>query len=211
MNAINKMSPQLMIAIGSTALIVIIVIFALFYSKQMQTVAKSTKDLLDEGNGKKEGEPDDFDYAKFMEQIKGEGNGGAGSNEDSSIEGQTDKYEWHQSEDEIEMKLSLQSYGEGITAREVDVSLSPKHLKVTIRRQVIIDDDFCDSIRSDDSCWFLDTASQEITIHIEKATPTAKKDFWSYILKNDRKGPDVHHLDANDPDSVAAAIKKVSL
>ncbi len=211
MTATTKVSPQLMIAIGSTAIIVIVVFFAMMYSKRFQTAAKSTKDLLDitskiqnenmVGDG---GNDDEFDYSKLM-------GGGDSSGMQTFVDGTTEKYEWNQSEDEIEMRLPLGNYGEGITANEVDVVITSRRLKVVVRRKVVLDDEFYDTVRGDDCCWFLDKASQEITINLEKSVVTPKANFWTCVLKGDNKaGPSIHHLDANDPDSVAAAIKKVT-
>lgn len=213
MDLSNKMN---LLAIGVGIVIVIATIFVFYFSTKMNN--EDTKDLLQstmkEMNKKKgnstedHSEDDDIDYSNILN-----------NNTADCLMGKTEKYEWSQTTDEIEVYIPLSKYGDTVNIREVDVELTAKTLKVIVRREVLIEGEFTASINEEDSIWTLDNNTKgdpHLYLMIYKITPTVKNQHWKSLLKGDKEinvnkyGPPVLGLDPNDPNAMKEAIRKVS-
>lgn len=152
---------------------------------------------------------EDFDYSNLMNT----------QDDDRPIVGKTDRYEWSQTPDEIEVFIPLDKYGDTIAANEVNVSLLPKKLRITLRREVLFEEEFSREVNVDDSCWMLDNntvGEPHLWMNLTKAVPTVRNGHWSALFKGGptvdvrRLGPPVHAVDPSDKDSLREALRSVS-
>jgi hypothetical protein len=198
---VEASNPQFMLAVGTTAMVVVVLLFSLFFSSKLKAAAEKSAE---------QHKVEEFDYSRITEPER--------HNDDVFLKGKSDKYEWTQSEDELEVTIPLIRFGDTVHSNEVHVEMTPRRLKVVIRREVFIDGEFYAPIRSDDSVWLLDNntvGNPHIVLNLEKVTITTKNQHWKSLIKGDaeinvgRFGPPIEELDASDPDSVREAIRKV--
>ena len=136
------------------------------------------------------------------------------------IMSKTDKYEWSQTSDEIEVYIPLIKFGENINIRQIQVILTSKKLKIQIGKEVLLEGEFSASVNEEDSLWTFDHNAKEdphLYLTLYKLTPTQKNQHWKSLLVGDpeidvfRYGPPVHALDPNSPEAIQEAIRKVRL
>jgi hypothetical protein len=178
--------------------------------------SKTKKNDEHQNEGEEENEREnnnDFDYSNLLNT----------STDDRPITGKTDRYEWSQSKEEIEVYIPLSKYGEKISSNELDVVLQPNKFIVILRREVIFNEEFSYAIKVDDSCWMIDNntvGNPHIWMNLTKATPTVRNQHWKSLFKGGpevdvgRLGPPVHAIDPSDPsakDSFKSALKSVKL
>lgn len=152
---------------------------------------------------------DEFDYDKILSVEK----------DDDVIHAQSDKYDWCQTENEIEAFIHLKDFDSHISGREIDVVMTMKHLKVIVQRKLLIDQDFFANIKPDDSFWTLSKdkdGNPFIWLTISKAVPTQRNHHWKSVLKGDQEinvdklGPTLRSVDPNDPASIKKAVAQVN-
>ena len=196
---------------------------------------------------------DDFDNTKLEEEMEiykklaakhgvDIGAGGVGSASDSNGDplaenwssGKTDKYEWKQSDAEMEVFLDISEYESAgddakgrLTKSDVSVDIRPASLKVSIRGTTLLDDQFYEAVDPDECNWQFDrggsnksgeegVAGTKLWLSLYKAVPTARKDYWRCVLEKDRKvattasGAPVHMIDPSSKSSIRDAMKSVS-
>jgi len=146
--------------------------------------------------------------------------------DDDEIAGKADKYSWAQTDEDVELYVPLHTFSP-VHKNEIDVKITNKHLRVTIRREQYLNDEFFSMVNADDCCWYLDNNNADrpvLTIALIKAVQ-GKGSSWDYILEKDasliRKKrtklpdmggdfPPIHNIDTSDPASMRAALAAVS-
>lgn len=141
-------------------------------------------------------------------------------NDDRPIVGKTDRYEWTQTNEEIEVYIPLSKYGDSISSREVNVTIGTYKFSVVVRREVIFTEEFSHAVKVDDSCWMIDNntiGDPHIWLTLTKSQPTVRNQHWKSLFKGGpeinvgKLGPPVHAFDVNDKDSIRNAMKSVSI
>jgi hypothetical protein len=154
-------------------------------------------------------EKSDFDYSNVLNT----------QDDDRPIVGKTDRYEWSQTPDEIEVFIPLSKYGDTIAANELDVLIQPKKLRVTLRREVLFDEEFSRAVNVDESCWMVDNntvGEPHIWMNLTKSVPTVRSQHWSALFRGGPEvnvrhlGPPVRAVDPTDKDSLREALRSVS-
>lgn len=131
--------------------------------------------------------------------------------------GSTDKYSWDQNHEAVDVSIPLNSFDPVPTVREIDVSIKPRYLKVTVRREVYLEGYFHDLVNAEDSCWTLDREvdSTVLSLSIIKSKPS-EDNLWSCFLDGEphinlprRRMPSIETLDPSDPSAVRQAMKSL--
>ena len=142
------------------------------------------------------------------------------SHDSDILYGSNEKYDWNQSETEVELFVKLRTVADydKVRARDFDVIIRPSFLKVSIRGQTLIEGDLFDTVEQDECSWQMDindNGDKVIWITLFKAVPTVRNKHWKCVIKGDAEvnvaklGPPVHGVDTSSPDSIKDAIKKV--
>lgn len=137
------------------------------------------------------------------------------------IYAKTDRYDWNQTESEIDVFINLKSVKDAndVRARDVNVSIKSNTLSITVNGSKLIEGDFFAGVLADDCTWQMDSASngeRVIWLTLYKAVPTVRNRHWTCVLKGDKEinvarlGPPVHGVDAGDPDAIRKSIQMVS-
>jgi hypothetical protein len=228
------------IRVAAPFVIVIIAFFAFYYGRVYINSLIRKGEIGYEGEKarkeKKRSSNKDLDdeYYKIVQQSMGKGGFKSDSEQEQEqaervdnrpIVGKTDTYEWTQTNDEIEVYFPLSKYGESISSREINVSISPKKLTIILRREVLLKEEFLFSVRVDDSCWMLDNntiGDPHLYITLVKSSPSSSKaQLWKSLFvgspevkipMNDTKGrnnsgPTIHSL---DPSADNGMMKKTT-
>jgi len=135
--------------------------------------------------------------------------------------GETDKYLWSQTTEDVEVSIPLQPFAP-IHKNEINVKITNKQLKVILRRENYLEDEFFSVVLAEDCCWYLDNNNAEHPfLHLSLVKGVQGKDStWDYVLEKDSvlakkkkikipKGgdfPPIHNIDPNDPASLKAAL-----
>lgn len=136
------------------------------------------------------------------------------------IYAKTDRYDWNQSETDLDVFVNLKSVKDGnnVRAKDVNVSIKSTSITITVNGVKLIEGDFYAKVLQDDCTWQMDTASngeRVIWLTLYKAVPTVRNRHWTCVLKGDKEikvshlGPPVHGVDANDPDAIKKSIQMV--
>lgn len=136
----------------------------------------------------------------------------------SGTGGSTEKYDWDQTMEEVDVIIPLDKFDPIPSTRELDISIKQNHLRITIRRELYIDGDFYEKVRSEDSYWTLEREVDRsvISLSLIKLRPAEKKsELWACVLKGDPQimipydGPTVETIDPTDPAAVKRAASAV--
>lgn len=98
--------------------------------------------------------------------------------------GETDKYRWTQTLEELTVYVKLP---DSITSKQLDVQIKSKHLKVGVKgQQPLIDGELHKKIKADDSLWTLesDGASRTLQLSLQKVDNMS---WWSCVIEGDTK------------------------
>ena len=118
-----------------------------------------------------------------------------------------DKYNWSQGVSDVTIQFPLP---EAVSKKMLDISMSVNHLKITIKSKepkVLIDDDFCEKIKPDDSNWTLEDG-QSLVFYLEKAGEVIWKSAFKGGKEIDTKKVDnSKHIDEFDNETQAALNK----
>mmetsp|Transcript_62447 Transcript_62447/g.71633 ORF Transcript_62447/g.71633 Transcript_62447/m.71633 type:complete len:343 (-) Transcript_62447:206-1234(-) len=92
----------------------------------------------------------------------------------------TDKYSWSQALREVTVQIELP---EGTKAKNLDVKMTSKKFSVKLKNstEMILEGDFCETIRVDDSFWNVDDGA--LLLNLEKATEI----IWKSVFKGDQE------------------------
>jgi hypothetical protein len=229
-----------LIRIAAPFIIVIIAFFAFYYGRVYINSLIRKGEIGYEGEKARKEKRNtsnkelDDEYYKILQQsmqkggFKGDPQQEPEEKDDNRpIVGKTDLYEWTQTNDEIEVYFPLSKYGESISSREIDVTISSKKLTIILRREVLLKEEFSFPIKVDDSCWMLDNntiGDPHLYITLVKSSPSlSKSQFWKSLfvggpevkipLKGKGRGgngPEIHSLDPSDNDAMKEALESVS-
>lgn len=186
------------IGIGALIIIVIVSVAIIFIANRFDEQGKLNKELSDAYNP---AEDDD-------KNANARGTGGS-----------TEKYDWDQTMEEVDVVIPLDKFDPIPSTRELDISIKQNHLRVTIRRELYIDGDFYEKIRSEDSYWTLEREVDRsvISLSLIKLRPAeSKSQLWACVLKGDPQimipfdGPTVETLDPTDSAAVKRAVSAVN-
>lgn len=136
------------------------------------------------------------------------------------IYAKTDRYDWNQSESDIDVFVHLKSIKDAgnVRAKDVNVSIKSTSLSISVNGTKLIEGDFFAKVLADDCTWQMDTASsgeRVIWLTLYKSVPTVRNRHWTCVLKGDEKikvshlGPPVHGVDVNDPDAIRKSMQMV--
>jgi hypothetical protein len=148
-------------------------------------------------------------------EFLGDGKDFFGKQENQHAEGETEKYAWRQTDEELELFVFLpKGQTMPVGKRDIVVKIQPQSLFVSVKDEVIINDKLCGEVVSSDSSWQIvddqDRMGRTILLWITlfKRQATEPKDYWPGILVKDVK-PLVHVIDSEDAINKAIAdIKK---
>lgn len=102
------------------------------------------------------------------------------SKHDSSIStyngAETEKYKWSQDLSDVTLQVPLPP---GTKSKEISVKFESKHLKVTVKNEVVLEGNLTESIHKQNSYWNLDEGS--LIINLEKS----KDSVWKSVLVGD--------------------------
>ena len=129
------------------------------------------------------------------------------------LSGTTPQYEWNQIETELEMLIELDNSAHPtVKARDISAQITRNSIKISLRGNLLVEGEFCAPIRVDDSCWQLDEdkGKYSILVSLMKDAATSDGKHWPAVLKADCPSTPVSVLDANDPQALKDAIRKVS-
>ena len=118
-----------------------------------------------------------------------------------------DKYNWSQGVSDVTIQFPLP---EAVSKKMLDISMTVNHLKITIKSKepkVLIDDDFCEKIKPDDSNWTLEDG-QSLVFYLEKAGEVIWKSAFKGGKEIDTKKVDnSKRIDEFDNETQAALNK----
>jgi hypothetical protein len=185
------------IGIGVIVLLVVFGLFMIYYVSQMGEQKKLTDTYKEQ-------------LEKELAELGPEATGG-----------KTDKYEWNQTDEEVDVEIPLTKFDPTPTVREINVSFKGSALKVTVRREVYIEGEFFEKVKVDDCCWTLERTTDSVTLQLSlvKSVSADGKThrYWPCVLKGDPmvnipRGslPSVETLDPSDPAAIKQAMKAVS-
>jgi hypothetical protein len=118
-----------------------------------------------------------------------------------------DNYNWSQGVSDVTIQFPLP---EAVSKKMLDISMTVTHLKITIKSKeqtVLIDDDFCEKIKPDDSNWTLEDG-QSLVFYLEKAGEVIWKSAFKGGKEIDTKKVDnSKRIDEFDNETQAALNK----
>jgi hypothetical protein len=134
--------------------------------------------------------------------------------------GSTERYDWNQTESEVEMfvKLSGVSDTSDVRAKNIKVSITSTSMSIAVNGTTLVKGDLFAKVLSDDCTWQLEeprNGEKVVWITLFKAIPTARNQHWKSVLKGDatidvsKFGPPVHGVDTSSPASMKKAIQAV--
>ena len=126
--------------------------------------------------------------------------------------GKTDRYTWTQTDEEVEVYVPVDAE---TTKKQVACQFRSGSLRLSVGDQVLIDGNTCKTIDPEECTWQLERGSDEtkVWITLVKKEPTSKNQHWQCVVLGDAEidplkfGPRVMTVDANNPDSIAAAVR----
>lgn len=98
--------------------------------------------------------------------------------------GIADHYYWTQTLKEITVYVDLDFQAKG---KDIQCTITPSHLTLSARGQLILNDDFEDKVCVDESMWTISTDSNssnvlsQVIITLDKS----RKTWWKHVLVND--------------------------
>lgn len=160
----------------------------------------------------REGVPDDESEGEYFRKLLEQ------QSRNDFLEGKTDKYEWRQNDREIDMSIDVEST---LKSKDITVVFKTNSLKLNVKGTNVLDGVTFAEIIPDECNWqFGDSEGKDtkkLEINIMKKYPTKSNGHWRCVLKGDEEvdtqklGPQVHAVDANDPNAVKDAIKAMNL
>lgn len=179
-----------MIGIGVVILVVITSIFIIYFANKADEQDKIAQQF-DQLN-------------KFNDRSEPEVTGGS-----------TDKYSWDQNHEAVDVNIPLNQFDPSPAVKDIDVSITPRYLKVSIRKEVYLEGYFSEKVNADDCCWTLDREVDNtvLCLSLIKAKPS-EDDLWPCLLDGEppinlprRRMPSVETLDPSDPTAMQRARK----
>ena len=162
---------------------------------QVKELTKEEIELMEREEALKKDNPGaaaaDADAGDKDEEEKKDGDGeDAGKDEkpkgakpNAGNGGETDKYQWEQTIDELTVNINIPK---GTTAKMLDVKISQTHLVLGIKGQDrIIDGEWFKEIRADDALWSIEKlkdGSRYIQINLTKKVGMS---WWDGVIKGD--------------------------
>lgn len=194
----DKSDVQLMFSVAAGVLLVLVLCLI---------VATDAKYNAPVPEVEEEDESRNVDYRRMLEEATG----------GEILSGSTDKYDWQQSDSEVDMFLRLGHIEDvaNIRSKEVKVDIGRTALTVTIRGKVELQGDFYAEVTPDDCNWQMDEGedgTRRLWITLTKRTKTARNSHWTCFLRGDatvdtvKLGPQAVALDTSDPAALKAAV-----
>ena len=134
--------------------------------------------------------------------------------ERESIAGTTPKYDWTQSEQEIDIYIPIQEYSKGrITKPDIQIDIKTSFIIVTIAGETILNDTFFAAVVPDECNWQiedLENSNRRLWINIFKRIPTTRQNHWKFILAGDQniKNAEDDSLSTTADVSVSSGLKR---
>ncbi len=124
-----------------------------------------------EGNGEEESKDEKKEEDKGQKPNSGNG-------------GETDKYRWSQTLEEVTVFVKLP---DNITSKQLDIQMKPSSLKVGIKGQPpIIDGPLYKKIKTSESLWTLETDGAKRTLQLTFVKVDGMN-WWNCIIEGDPK------------------------
>ena len=198
----------LFVAVALVAAILVFVLILWTDAKVSDPGTPVEDDAMGDGQ-----EQDEVDYKNLLDQSR---------QADEILTGSTDRYNWQQTESEMEVFVPLkkESGFADVKSKEIKVLFSSKTLFVKIRDVMHLEGELYAEVIPSDCTWQIDDSGEEVDgssgsgrrlwITLAKRTKTARRLHWTCVLRGDQTvdtgslGPMVSTLDASDP----AALKK---
>ena len=107
-----------------------------------------------------------------------------GQTPNSGNGGQTDKYQWEQSLNEVTVNIEIPA---GTTSKQLVVDMTQKKLKVGLKGQpLLIEGEFCKPIKVDDSLWCIENAGGKKILQLS-LTKKEGQNWWDCVIQGDEK------------------------
>lgn len=117
---------------------------------------------------------------------------------------ETEKYKWSQDLSDVTMQLPLPS---GCKGKEIQVKFETKHLKVTVRGEVVLDGELAETVHHASSYWSIDDGT--LVIILEKSKDCVWKSVISGDSEIDPKTVDTSRRVDEYDDETQVGIRKV--
>ena len=128
--------------------------------------------------------PANKEDAEGSDEEKKEGDGEKKLKPNPGNGGETDKYRWTQTLEECTVLIPL---ADNLLAKQLDVIIKSKHLKIGVKGQPpIIDGELHKKIKGDDSLWTLEKDGDKRTLQLTLAKAD-NMNWWSCIMEGDPK------------------------
>lgn len=142
-------------------------------------------------------------------------------NDPDILYGSTDKYDWTQTESEVEVFVKLDKFSNfaSLRAKDIRANITSTGLSVAVNGETLLKGDFPAKVLADDCTWQLEeprNSDKRIWITLYKAVPTMRNQHWKSVLKGDpeidvgRLGPPVHGVDTSDKNAMKKAAQQVT-
>jgi hypothetical protein len=134
--------------------------------------------------------------------------------DDDILGGKTDKYDWHQNDQEVEVYLKVVG---NVGAKQVNCKILKDNVKVLVNGVVALEGDFYAPVIPEECNWQMDGdgENRKIWITLHKEAPTTRNQHWKYVIEGDeaidtsRLGPPVHRINTDSKEDIREAMRKV--
>jgi len=145
------------------------------------------------------------DYKRLFEKAQ---------NEPEILTGSTERYDWQQSESEVDVFIPLDKQFADAKSKEIKVKFQPRRISIEICDSVHIEGDLYAEIIPSECNWQIDqdAPTRKLWITLVKKIKTKGKLHWSCVLKGDEQidtdkfSPMVTPIDTHDHEQMKKAI-----
>jgi hypothetical protein len=96
--------------------------------------------------------------------------------------GIADHYYWTQTLKELTVYVDLDFQAKG---KDIQCTITPSHLTLSARGQLILDDDFEEKVCVDESMWTISSDSNNSLSQVILTLDKSRKTWWKHVLVND--------------------------
>lgn len=126
--------------------------------------------------------------------------------------GRTDKYEWKQTESEIDLYLFV---ARNVTSKDVDLVIKSQSFCLKIKEIIWLEGVFNAEVIPSECNWQLNitfTDQVQIEINLVKKMRTQRNGHWKCVFQGEKEvdtsvlGPAIHAINPQDPKSIRSAL-----
>lgn len=96
--------------------------------------------------------------------------------------GIAEHYYWTQTLKELTVYIDLDFQAKG---KDIQCTITPSHLTLSVRGQLILDDDFEEKVCVDESMWTISSDSHDSLSQVILTLDKSRKTWWKHVLVND--------------------------